>query len=242
MRSFLNKIIRLLRYWYYWILDYTYIGLWQLRAPFRRGNIKHLLQPSWKPGNKQIILLPGIYEHWEFMNPIAHALLAAKYSVHVIEGLGYNASTVEEAAKKVEQYVVDHDLKNCVIVAHSKGGLIGKYLLSFSNEKQRFRGLVSLNTPFGGSRYAYVLPFASLRVFAPTSPLLTLLAKEEAVNAHIYSLYSIFDPHIPNGSALVGAHNIQLSTYGHFRPVKDPVVHTEVIKAVEALFTHASTP
>ncbi|HJP81773.1 MAG TPA: hypothetical protein VJ841_05245, partial [Candidatus Saccharimonadales bacterium] len=224
MRSFLKAIIRPFIYWYYWILDYLYIGFWQLRAPFRKGSIETYLQPSWNPAHTQIILLPGIYERWEFMRPIADALLAAHYSVHVIEGLGYNAGTVEQAASIVEQYVASNNLKRCVIVAHSKGGLIGKYLLSFSKEKEQLLGMVSLNTPFNGSRYAYALPFASLRIFIPTSPLLTLLSKEETVNSHVYSLYSTFDPHIPGGSALVGAHNIQLPTYGHFRPVKDPTV------------------
>jgi hypothetical protein len=54
------------------------------------------------------------------MKPIARVLIAAGYSVHVVEGLGYNTSNVKQAAEIVEAYVIKNNLKNCVIVAHSK--------------------------------------------------------------------------------------------------------------------------
>jgi triacylglycerol lipase len=235
MPSVLRKINRLAIYWYYWVLDYLYIAFWQVLGLFRRTDIRSYLQPSWQPSKRQIILIPGIYERWEFMKPIADALLAAGYSVHVIEGLGYNTDTVEQAAKIVERHILEKDLRQCVIVAHSKGGLIGKYLLGYSRERQRLVGMVALNTPFEGSWYAYLLPFASLRVFAPTSPLLALLKKAEQVNERIYSIYGTFDPHIPKGSHLNGAHNIQLPTYGHFRIINDPKVHAHLLKAVNQL-------
>jgi triacylglycerol lipase len=235
MRRFLKKIIQALVYWYYWTLDYLYVGFWQVLGFFHRTDIHSFLQPSWQAHKKQVILLPGIYERWEFMKPIADALITAGYSVHIIEGLGYNTGTIEQAAEVVERYMIYKDLRNCVILAHSKGGLIGKYLLSFSGEKRRFAGMVALNTPFGGSLYAYLFPFASLRIFAPTSPLLTLLAKAEGVNKRIYSIYGRFDPHIPGGSFLEGANNIQLPTYGHFRIINDQRVHAEVLRATKTL-------
>ena len=95
--------------------------------------------------------------------------------------------------------------------------------------------MVALNTPFGGSVYAYLLPLASLRMFAPTSALLTLLSKDEAANRRIYSIYGIFDPHIPGGSFLKGATNIRLPTYGHFRIIKDRKVHEALLDAVKTL-------
>lgn len=235
MRKFLRKVGKLLVYWYFWVLDYLYVGFWQFLGFFRRTDVHAFLQHSWGAHKKQVILIPGVYERWEFMKPVANVLLNAGYSVHVIEGLGYNTATVEEAAKAVEQYVAENDLKKCMIVAHSKGGLIGKYLLSFGVEKQRFAGMVALNTPFGGSRYAYLFPFATVKLFLPTSPLVEMLAKEEESNKYIYSIYGIFDPHIPDGSYLKGAHNIQLPTYGHFRIIKDVRVHEALLKALSSL-------
>jgi triacylglycerol lipase len=235
MQSLLKKLIRLLLYWYYWVLDYLYIGFWQVLGFFRRTDVRTYLQPSWIPSKKQIILLPGIYERWEFMKPVARVLLEAGYSVHVIEGLGYNRGRVDRAAEIVESYATANDLKNCIIVAHSKGGLIGKYLLSYGENKKRFKGMVALNAPFGGSAYAYLLPLASLRMFAPTSSLLTLLGKDEAANKKIYSIYGVFDPHIPGGSFLKGATNVRLRTYGHFRIIKDHEVHEALLGAVKNL-------
>jgi len=234
MQKLLKKLSRLLLYWYYWVLDYWYVGFWQVLGFFRRTDIRTFLQPSWSPSKKQVILLPGIYERWEFMKPIARVLLAAGYSVHVIEGLGYNRGRVDQAAKLVESYVTANNLKNCVIVAHSKGGLIGKYLLSYGNTR-RFKGMVALNTPFGGSVYAYLLPLASLRMFAPTSSLLALLSKDEAANKRIHSIYGVFDPHIPGGSFLKGATNIRLKAYGHFRIIQDSRVHRALLDAVKTL-------
>jgi hypothetical protein len=236
MPNLLRKIVRLFVYWYYWVIDYTYVGFWQVLGFFRRTDTHTFLQNSWSPDKKQILLLPGVYERWEFMKPIARSLLDAGYSVHVVEGLGYNTSSVEEAAEVVDRYVRDNDLKNCAIVAHSKGGLIGKYVLSFSEQKERYVGMVALNTPFGGSVYAYLLPFRHLRIFTPRSSLLRLLAQEEGVNTRIYSIYGTFDPHIPGGSHLTGAHNIQLKTYGHFRVIQDRKTQTELLGALKKLF------
>jgi triacylglycerol lipase len=235
MRRFLEKIGRLAVYWYYWVLDYMYVSFWQVLGFFRRTDVRAFLQSSWSARKKQVILLPGIYERWEFMKPVAEALLAKGYSVHVVEGLGYNTKTVEQAAAAVEEYATKNDLKNCVIIAHSKGGLIGKYLLGFGKEKRRFVGMIALNTPFSGSAYAYLLPLASLRLFAPSSPILRQLARDEEINKKIYSIYGAFDPHIPGGSYLEGARNVRLSTYGHFRIIKDKRVHKELLKAVEKL-------
>jgi triacylglycerol lipase len=235
MRRFFKAIVHPLVYWYYWVLDYIYIGIWQVLGFFRKTDIQSFLQPTWQTDKKQVIMLPGIYERWDFMKPVAKVLIAAGYSVHVVEGLGYNTSNVKQAAEIVEAYVVKNNLKNCVIVAHSKGGLIGKYILSKGTNRQRFNGLVALNTPFNGSLYAYLLPFASLRIFTPSSPLLKLLAKDEAVNEKIVSIYNRFDPHIPGGSFLKGARNARLSGYGHFRIIKDPKAHDELLQAVGTL-------
>ena len=48
------------------------------------------------------------------------------------------------------------------------------------------------------------------------------LAREETINSRITSIYGPFDPHIPEGSILPGATNIELPTAGHFRILGDP--------------------
>lgn len=235
MRSIFKRLGRLFIYWYYWVLDYLYVGFWQVLGFFRRGDPRVFLSPTPTRHATPVLLIPGVYERWNFMKPIAKSIYNAGYEVHVIEGIGYNRGTVEKMAEAVDAYVAKHSLKNCVLVAHSKGGLIGKYLLSFSNKKGQYAGMVSVSTPYNGSVYAHVLPFSSLRIFIPNSPLLLQLAKSADVNARIVSIYGKFDPHIPGGSFLKGAQNIRLATYGHFRIIKDKAVHREILDAIKKL-------
>jgi pimeloyl-ACP methyl ester carboxylesterase len=235
VRRFLRKLNRSLAIWYYWTLDYVYAAFWQVLGFMKHGDSHIFLKPGEDTRQTSIILIPGVYERWEFMKPVAKMLFEAGYVVHVIEGIGYNRGTIEDMAKKVHEYCEEHNIKNSVIVAHSKGGLIGKYILVHHNKDHRFRGVVALNTPFSGSWYAYIFPFKFIRVFAPNSPLLRLLAMNNTVNNRIISIFGIFDPHIPEGSFLDGAKNIRLRTYGHFRIIKDKRVHAEILKGVESL-------
>ena len=57
----------------------------------------------------------------------------------------------------------------------------------------------------------------SLRAFSPRNRTLNALRANLAVNSRITSIYGTFDPHIPGGSELVGATNVQLDVMGHFR-------------------------
>ncbi|HEU5121767.1 MAG TPA: alpha/beta fold hydrolase [Candidatus Saccharimonadales bacterium] len=219
-----------------WWLDYVYVIYWQFVGFLKRADPKIYIAAG-KQEKPPIILIPGIYERWQFMKPIARALFEAGYSVHVIERLGYNRGDVEAMAQLVQEYAKQKNLKDCIIVAHSKGGLIGKYLLVHYNKAHYFRGMVALNTPFLGSTYARFLPLRSLKLFLPASPLLLTLAANEAVNQHIVSLYGIFDPHIPGGSFLKGAINIQLPVRGHFKVVKETRVHKAILSGIRQLLT-----
>ena len=70
-------------------------------------------------------------------------------------------------------------------------------------------------------RYANLFLLPSVRMFMPKGAVIQQLALNLAINQHISSLYSVFDPHIPETSHLEGAENIVLPTIGHFRPVGD---------------------
>jgi hypothetical protein len=74
-------------------------------------------------------------------------------------------------------------------------------------------------------------------MFAPNGPVITALGLETAVNQRISSLYSVFDPHIPETSRLEGAENIVLPTIGHFRPLG--AAHT--LRLITAILDRAST-
>jgi pimeloyl-ACP methyl ester carboxylesterase len=48
------------------------------------------------------------------------------------------------------------------------------------------------------------------------------MSRELTINSRITSIYGPFDPHIPEGSVLPGATNIELPVAGHFRILGDP--------------------
>lgn len=230
MPAFHKRLNSLGRNGFYWVLDYLYVARVLLLSPFRRTPPEHYLHDS---GDKPaIILIPGIYESWYFMKSIADALAIAGYAVHVVDGLGYNRGTVEDMAVVISEYIHRHGLADCIIVAHSKGGLIGKQVLMHHNEHGPIKGLVALNTPFSGSPYARLVPLNSVRVFVPGSDTLARLGQDQAANQKITSIYGRFDPHIPGGSFLEGARNVQLSTYGHFRILNDRRIQKAVVEAV----------
>jgi triacylglycerol lipase len=233
MQRFYTQIKTLFINLCYWFLDYVYVIFWEIAGFLRPASTAVYAHKN--KGALSIVLIPGIYENWQFMKPVADTLFEQGYNIHIVEGLGYNRGTAEEMAQVVHDYISQNKLKDCILIAHSKGGLIGKYLLSNYRDGPKIKGMISLNTPFAGSKYAYLLPFKTLRIFIPNSLLLSTLAKNHEVNKKIVSIYGLFDPHIPSGSYLEGAKNIQLPTRGHFRIMKDLIVHKQIISSIQYL-------
>lgn len=182
-----------------------------------------------------MVLLPGVYESWTFLVPLAEMLRHHGYDVHPVTDLGRNSGSIGEMAARVARYLRKERITGCVLVAHSKGGLIGKHLLARNNEAGAIQGLVGVNTPFAGSVLARLLPLPSLRMFLPDSAELTALSSDSHVDKDIVSIFGRFDPHIPGGSFLEGAPNVQLQTRGHFRPLNDPRVHQAVLEGIQTL-------
>ena len=211
---------------WFWLLDYTWVGIRQLRA--LRGEAA---PARYRAGEAApVVLLPGIYETWHVMRPVVDALQAAGHPVHVVTGLGHNRRTVTDAARVVADYLTAEDLHNVILVSHSKGGLIGKYLMMSAGSRDRIDRMVAIAAPFSGSSLARYTVLPSLRALSPADPMVRLLVDELFVNARITSIFGSFDPHIPDGCSLPGATNIPLSAAGHFRIIGDP----ELLAAVTA--------
>jgi triacylglycerol lipase len=216
-----------------WARDYAYALRWQGSGVLRRHDPHAYRRPD--PDKPAVVLLPGIYERWTFLLPVADALRTHGYDVHAVVDLGYNGGTIEEMAHRVDRHIRREGVERCVLVAHSKGGLIGKRLLAHHNQATVIQGVVAVNTPFTGSTLARLLPLPALRVFLPHSPELAALSSSRHVNRDIVSIYGRFDPHIPGGSSLEGAHNVQLDTRGHFLPLSDPRVHEAILDGIRTL-------
>ncbi|WP_411698341.1 esterase/lipase family protein [Conyzicola sp.] len=200
--------------------------IWQARALFNRTDPAGFLSGGLTP----IVVVPGVWESWKFLQPLVTSMHERGHPVHVVRLLHSNSRPVMDEAAHVDAYLDEHDLTDVLLVAHSKGGLIGKYVMVKGSSAGRVRGMVAVATPFSGSRYARYLFLPSLRIFSPKDAVIVSLARELVVNERIVSVFGAFDPHIPGGSYLQGAKNVRLDTGGHFRVLAHPRVIAEVTR------------
>jgi hypothetical protein len=203
---------------------------------FRADAVRDRAVPSaFAEGRRRpVVILPGIYESWHYLRPIAERLNAGGHPVHVVPDLGWNRAPIPATAARVHEYLVDRGLSGVAIVAHSKGGIVGKHVMALDDREARVDRLVAIASPFNGSAMARIAPNPALRAFLPTDPVIAGLAAERAVNERITSIYPSFDPHIPDGCALEGARNVELPVVGHFRILLEPAVIGAVLDAVDA--------
>ena len=197
----------------WWASDYAYAGYGQVRGVFTRADAESLQSGDLAP----VVVIPGIYESWRFLSPLVKRLHELGHPIYVVPTLRLNLRPVTEAAAVVSAQLARDDLSGVIIVAHSKGGLIGKHVMLDPAARERVTSMLAVATPFGGSAYARFMLAPSLRIFSPKNATIRALAAEEAVNSRIVSIYGTFDPHIPSGCELPGAKNVELETGGHFR-------------------------
>lgn len=209
--------------------DYTYAG-WRQLAVFGAGR-----EPAaWRTGDlekPQVVLLPGVYEHWSFLRRLGDALNADGHRVVVVHGMRANRKPIAETAARVARALarVAPPPAGRVIVAHSKGGLIGKHLLiDDEGEQLGIRGVVAICTPFAGARRSRLFADPSIRALLPSDETIVMLGNAASVNGRIVSVFGTFDPHVPDGSALEGAVNVRVPVPGHFRVLDAP----ETLQAV----------
>jgi pimeloyl-ACP methyl ester carboxylesterase len=179
-----------------------------------------------------VLLIPGVYEPWRFLLPIGRRLSALGHPVHVLPQLGYNLAPIPDTAATAQRYLDDHGLEHVVIVGHSKGGLVGKHMMTIDDVAGRIDRLVAIASPFSGSTRAKYVPVRTIRPFIPGSELLSSLSANLEINSRITSIYPETDQVIPNGSFLEGAANVTLPLVGHFRILSNPAVVDAVVFAL----------
>lgn len=221
----LARARELLRRGWYWGADYRWVTRGMGRGLVER-EVPHHYTHGWAG---PVLLIPGVLEEWTLMRPVGDRLNREGHPIHVLPELRRNTITVAEAAVLAAAYLESRDLRDVVIVAHSKGGLIGKRML-LDDARGRIRRLVAIATPFQGSLLARLVPAEPVRAMSPDDATIVDLAARTEVNHRITSICPTFDPHILEGSHLDGATNVAVDTIGHFRIMGDP----EVLDAVAA--------
>ncbi|GAA2199064.1 alpha/beta hydrolase [Sinomonas flava] len=167
-----------------------------------------------------VVLIPGIYEPAAFMDPLRLWLEQRGHEVAIVEELGWNLRPLKESASLVAARLEEVGIADALVVAHSKGGLIGKELMV--SHPRLAAGMVAASTPFAGHPYSRFAPTPSLRAFNPALPALAALVREQSVNSRIVSVASAVDPVVSRGTQLEGARNVRLPVVGHFRILGHP--------------------
>jgi pimeloyl-ACP methyl ester carboxylesterase len=217
----------------HWIVDYLYAirgygHMFLYREPAHyRGYVAK--------GKAPVILIPGIAGKWQSLKYFGDHLSRLGHPVYIPRLRGFNMGEIKEGAKVIRELIDENDLKNVILVGHSKGGLIGKYILAHHNADSRVDKLIAIATPFAGSRIAAAAPFRAYAELHPASSAIKQLREHENVNSRIISLYGTFDNHIwPQGSAILpGAKNIEVPVNGHHKILFDKNVLKIVDKEAE---------
>jgi pimeloyl-ACP methyl ester carboxylesterase len=221
--------VRWLRIGWWWVLDWLYAARWQLRS------LGPTTADDYRSGDRQpVVVLPGVYETWHFMRPLMDALHDRGHPVHVVTALRHNLLPVPESAAVLVEMLEREGLEDVLVVAHSKGGLIGKYAMTeLDVDAGRIDRMVAIATPFAGSAWARYVPAGNLRMFRAVDPVIVGLLRAEQANARITSVSGVFDPLVPDGSELPGATNVTLPVGGHFRILDDPRTARAVLDALD---------
>lgn len=225
---------------------------------------KHYLEYT-VAGKVPVILIPGILGRWGYMKTLGDKISLRGHPVYIVPELGMNIYSVPSSAKMLRALVVqavpklghippkvargaqvvrkfleEKNIKGAVIVGHSKGGLIGKYLLAHYNADHRVLDMVAIATPFSGSALAKLIPHDSFKELKSDSEVIADLERHQKVNASIISVFPEYDTHIwaDSGSYLEGAmENIEVPIGGHNTLVANKEIQKVVLKAVDTFTT-----
>ena len=218
----------------HWVKDYLHAAHKQSWAFIYRKPPGHYLGHIVE-GKRPIILIPGVFEKWHFLKFIADPLSLKGHPIYALEHIGYNTKEIRHTANLVQELIKEKGLKNVIIIAHSKGGLIAKYILAFHNQDKRVEKAIAIATPFGGSHITKLIPHKAVKELAPEHEIIRTLSEKKVVNKKILSIFGVFDNHVwPESSCrLEGAKNIQVQVHGHHKILFDKQVREIIISEVE---------
>ncbi len=191
-------------------------------------------------GRVPVILISGVLSRWSFLKNLGDKISKDGHAVFVIKQLKYNLFSIPKSAEIVHAAVEEikkemPEFRKAVIVAHSKGGLIGKYFLVHFNKGGEVSKMISIATPYSGSAMAALLPLDPIKELHHDSALIKDLQSHKSVNHLVTSLVPEYDNHVwsESKSFLEGAHNIEVPVRGHHKIVYDKSVQELILSELK---------
>ncbi len=217
----------------HWIIDYYYLLLGKLFMYIYKNPPKQYLNYVVK-GKNPIILIPGNSNKWGFLKKLADSISCLGHPVYIPDKLGLNLFDIPISAKIVREIIDENKLEKVILIGHSKGGIVGKYILMHENKDDRVNRLIAIAAPFSGTNIVNNLPYTSFKELSPKSKIIKELDSNEKVNSKITSIMPEFDNHVwhEKGSFLSGAINIKVKTKGHHKIIFDKNVINKIIELI----------
>lgn len=220
-----------------WLIDYAYALRGTLASLVHREPPGHY-RGHVVAGKTPVILVQGVSLKWAFMKDFGDRISLLGHPVYIVPELGNNVYDIPSSAAMLRALIEKENLSGVIIVAHSKGGLIGKYVLVHHNADNRVRGIVAIATPFSGSALAKLVPRDSYKELRTDSELIKELGKHSTINKRIISIIPEYDNHVwaERGSFLDGAaENIEVPVSGHHKVLFSKVVLATVLDSIEKI-------
>lgn len=217
-----------------WFVDYAYALRGAVASLVHREPPGHYLGHI-VAGMTPVILVQGVSLKWGFMKDLGDRISLLGHPVYIVPELGNNMHDIPSSAAMLRSLIEKENLSGVIIVAHSKGGLIGKYVLVHHNTDNRVLGIVAIATPFSGSALAKLVPRDSYKELRTDSELIKDLGKHSTINRRIISIIPEYDNHVwaAQGSYLEGAaENLEVPVRGHHKVLFSEVVAQAVFRSI----------
>jgi pimeloyl-ACP methyl ester carboxylesterase len=139
-----------------------------------------------------------------------------------------------QLSQRIEDVCSITGASRVALVGHSMGGLVCQAYLRQASGR-RVTKLITLGTPFGGSRLARFGPGRNARQMRPDNPWLVALEHTPvALGVEITTIASLHDAFVsPQAARLEGAHSHTLAGLGHLEMAWSVKVLKEVCAALE---------
>jgi triacylglycerol lipase len=191
---------------------------------------------EWSNGNKgNIILIPGFFETWVFFKNIADNLNKQGYRILVVKKLGRNLKKLEEASGDIIEFLENNKIQEAFFLTHSKGGIVGKFLLEHPKAKPVVKKLITIAAPYGGTLLGK-FKFFNLNQLMPSSKEIKNILNSNINYPNIYNIYPTVDNHVlPNKNLILnGAKNIKVNVVGHTRILEAKKTVKTILKILTA--------
>ncbi len=211
----------------WWALDYAYAGWRQLAVLGARR-----LPSAWRTGDAdkpEVVLLPGVYEHWSFLRPLGDALNAAGHRVAIVHGLRLNRRPIVETSDAARAR--PRPRAGAAGRTRHRRPQQGRARRQAPAAPRRGRGAAAartrgdLHAVRGRPARSRLFTDPSIRALLPGDETIVMLGNAASVNGRIVSVFGTFDAHVPDGSALDGATNVRVPVAGPLpraRRARDP--------------------